>query len=71
MRLSNKTADIRIGVVCMQSGEKGRRGYWLYSERGRERRLLARFSGDKPAKEFLRVLLDWDAAGGNDGGVEK
>lgn len=44
---------------------------WLYKQEGQERTLYARFGSPQRAKEFMQTLVDWDATGGNDGGIEK
>lgn len=71
MKLVNKDAGMEIGVVYVRSSDAIERGYWLYSQVGRERILHARMNNNSTARRLLQTLIDWDAAGGNDGGVEE
>ena len=67
MKLVNKDAGMEIGVVYVAKDNC----YWLYKQVGKERTMFARFGSPQRAKEFLRTLVDRDAAGGNDGGMEE
>lgn len=71
MKLVNKDAGMTIGVVWMRGNDAIEPGWWLYSQVGRERILHARMNNNSTARRLLQTLVDWDAAGGNDGGVEE
>ena len=67
MKLVNKDAGMEIGVVYVAKDNC----HWLYKQVGRDRILHARMNNKSTARRLLQTLIDWDAAGGNDGGVEE
>lgn len=67
MKLTNSTIGVTLGIMYIAKDHT----QWLYKQVGKERTLLARFTSPQKAKEFMQTLADWDAAGGNDGGIKK
>lgn len=59
--LKNKSAKMEIGYTCFASDDKQ-----LYVQIGNVREYYGKLKPDK-AKKFLRMLAQWDEAGGNDG----
>ena len=66
MKLTNSTIGVTLGIMYIAQDKS----QWLYKQVGQERILYARFSSPQREKEFMQTLVDWDAAGGNDGGIE-
>lgn len=64
-KLTNKNANMEIGI-CKFSGFPA-----LYVSEGKCSRIYATFLSQEKAEMFLRKILHWDYAGGNDGGIEK
>ena len=60
MHLKNRNADITIGVVNNR----------LYVQRGQMREYYGTIIGGK-AERLLKLLMEWDRAGGNDEGIER
>lgn len=67
MKLTNSTIGVTLGIMYIAKDHC----QYLYKQVGQERILYTRFGSRQRAKEFMQTLVDWDAAGGNDGGVEK
>ena len=67
MKLTNSTIGVALGIMYIAKDHT----QWLYKQVGQERILYARFGSPQRAREFMQTLVDWDAAGGNDGGIEK
>lgn len=63
-RLKNAQSGIEIGVgtVPLRDGH----GYGIYVQRDGIRKFYGRCESRKIALEFIDVLREWDAAGGND-----
>ena len=70
MKLRNKQAGMEIGIVHISKSDDFKKGYWLYVQVGGGRMMVTRIEQDK-GKKFIRLLHEWDKAGGNDGGIER
>ena len=60
MHLKNRNADITVGVVNNH----------LYVQRGQMREYYGTVIVGK-AERLLKLLMEWDRAGGNDEGIER
>ena len=70
MKLRNKQAGMEIGICYISNSSDFETGYWLYTQVGNIRTMIVRVEQHK-GNQFIRTLLDWDNAGGNDGGIER
>ena len=70
MKLRNRHAEMEIGVVHILEGSKIEPGFYLYTQVKSICTLHFRIEREAGIR-FLRTLLDWDHAGGNDGGIER
>jgi len=61
-KLKNAQSGIEIGVGLIPNGGK----YGIYVQRDGIRKFYGRCASRKIALEFIDVLREWDAAGGND-----
>ena len=70
MKLRNEQAGMEIGIIKICEGTDIEPGYYLYTQIKSIRTLHFRIKREAGIR-FLRTLLDWDHAGGNDGGIER
>ena len=70
MKLRNAQAGMEIGICHISNSSDFKTGYWLYVQVGGIRMMVTRIEQNKGEK-FIRLLYEWDKAGGNDGGIEK
>lgn len=70
MKLRNKQAGMEIGICHISNSPDFETGYWLYTQVGNVRTMIAKVQYQK-GNQFIRTLLDWDNAGGNDGMIEQ
>ena len=64
-KLKNAQSGIEIGVGMVPHYGDGH-GYGIYVQRDGIRKFYGRCGSRKIALEFIDVLREWDAAGGND-----
>ena len=69
MKLRNEQTGMEIGLVHISKSDDFEKGYWLYVQVGNVRTMVTRIE-QKKGEKFIRLLFEWDHAGGNDGGIE-
>ena len=63
-KLTNKASAMEIGICRLNKAPA------LYIKDGNCTRIFGTFLSEEKAEMFLRKIMEWDAAGGNDGGSE-
>ena len=70
MKLRNAQAGMEMGICNISNSPDFEKGYWIYVQVGGIRMMVTRIE-QKKGEKFIRLLYEWDNAGGNDGGIER